>query len=88
MSFFAEEVDGLSGKVILDHRGDRNLNFQVLDMLENGTFERILTINYIGKGIRTVDFEVNFLIHVLHCFYFFRLDNMNKFLRCVSNINS
>ena len=60
MSFFAGEVDGLSGKVNLDHRGDRNLNFQVLDMLENGTFERIFTINYIGKGIRTVDFEVSF----------------------------
>ena len=74
MSFFAEEVDGLSGKVNLDNRGDRNLNFQVLDMLENGTFERIVTINYIGKGIPTVDFEVNFsyMIYIVSTFFYIR----------------
>jgi hypothetical protein len=64
-----EEIDGLTGKVNLDDRGDRNLNFQVLDMSENGTFSRIITINYFGKGLRQVNFEVwfSFLI-VIYAF--------------------
>ncbi|XP_062610157.1 atrial natriuretic peptide receptor 1-like isoform X1 [Saccostrea cucullata] len=54
-----EEIDGLTGRVNLDDKGDRNLDFQVLDMSENGTFTRIITINYLGKGIREVNFEGN-----------------------------
>lgn len=57
-NIFAEEVVGLTGKVNLDHQGDRNLNFQVLDMTENGTFESILTIRYQNK-IMEAQFEVS-----------------------------
>ncbi|XP_065940267.1 atrial natriuretic peptide receptor 2 isoform X1 [Magallana gigas] len=53
-----EDVDGLTGKVSLDNFADRNLNFQVLDMTENGTFERILTIRYQNK-LMEVQFENN-----------------------------
>lgn len=52
------EVDGLTGKVNLDNHGDRNLNFQVLDMTENGTFESILTIKYQNKMMQ-VEFVNN-----------------------------
>lgn len=52
------EVDGLTGKVNLDNHGDRNLNFQVLDMTENGTFESILTIKYQNKMMQ-VKFDVS-----------------------------
>ncbi|XP_056015335.1 atrial natriuretic peptide receptor 3-like [Ostrea edulis] len=52
-----EEINGLTGKVNLDSRGDRNLDFQVLDMSENGTFSRIITIRYFREGERVVDFE-------------------------------
>nr|XP_034332276.1 uncharacterized protein LOC105331458 isoform X2 [Crassostrea gigas] len=52
------EVNGLTGKVNLDNHGDRNLNFQVLDMTENGTFESILTIKYQNKMMQ-VEFVNN-----------------------------
>lgn len=54
-----EEVDGLTGKVNLDNHGDRNLNFQVLDMTENGTFESILTIRYQANKKMQVPFQNN-----------------------------
>lgn len=57
-NFFTEEIVGVTGKLSLDNFADRNLNFQVLDMTENGTFERILTIKYQNK-LMEVKFEVS-----------------------------
>ncbi|XP_061178519.1 atrial natriuretic peptide receptor 3-like [Saccostrea echinata] len=54
-----EEVDGLTGRVNIDHQGDRNLDFQVLDMSVNGTFSRIISINYLNKGRKEIKLEGN-----------------------------